>query len=178
MKTILAFTMILTTLFLSESVAQDGKMKSDENKMTKQVAMSIHEAQNIITDYLNLKDALVSTNGELASTAAGKMLTTIGRNKSDLLDKIRFDVEHIAGTKDVSHQRDHFSSLSDNLYLFAKEIGPINSPLYYQYCPMATQGEGAYWLSANKEIKNPYFGDKMLRCGSTKETIYENNDHE
>ncbi|MBA4058359.1 MAG: hypothetical protein C0490_26815, partial [Marivirga sp.] len=43
--------------------------------------------------------------------------------------------------------------------------------LYLEYCPMANNNEGAYWLSNEKEIKNPYFGDKMLKCGSVKETI-------
>jgi hypothetical protein len=43
--------------------------------------------------------------------------------------------------------------------------------VYVAYCPMANNNEGANWLSNDKEIKNPYFGDKMLRCGSVKETI-------
>ena len=43
--------------------------------------------------------------------------------------------------------------------------------LYLEYCPMANNNEGAYWLSNEKQIKNPYFGDMMLKCGSVKETI-------
>jgi hypothetical protein len=43
--------------------------------------------------------------------------------------------------------------------------------VYVAYCPMANNNEGANWLSNDKEIKNPYFGDKMLRCGSVMETI-------
>jgi hypothetical protein len=36
---------------------------------------------------------------------------------------------------------------------------------------MAFNNEGAYWLSAEKEVNNPYFGDKMLHCGSVKEEL-------
>ena len=30
---------------------------------------------------------------------------------------------------------------------------------------MAFNNEGAYWLSDAEQIRNPYFGDKMLTCG-------------
>jgi hypothetical protein len=36
---------------------------------------------------------------------------------------------------------------------------------------MAQDGKGAMWLSESKEIKNPYFGDKMMECGSVEEEI-------
>lgn len=36
---------------------------------------------------------------------------------------------------------------------------------------MAMGQQGAYWLSESQEIKNPYFGDQMLKCGETKEVL-------
>ena len=33
---------------------------------------------------------------------------------------------------------------------------------------MASDGKGANWLSETKEITNPYFGAKMLKCGVVK----------
>jgi hypothetical protein len=36
---------------------------------------------------------------------------------------------------------------------------------------MANNNKGALWLSEVKEIKNPYFGSKMLTCGSVKKQI-------
>ena len=42
---------------------------------------------------------------------------------------------------------------------------------YVQHCPMANDNNGADWLSKEKEIKNPYYGDKMLKCGMVSETI-------
>jgi len=36
---------------------------------------------------------------------------------------------------------------------------------------MDNDGKGANWLSKESSIKNPYYGSKMMRCGSTVETI-------
>ena len=50
----------------------------------------------------------------------------------------------------------------------------IKSPtdtLYVQKCPMANSNKGAIWISTEKEIKNPYYGDAMLTCGSVIEII-------
>ena len=78
--------------------------------------------------------------------------------------------EHISDTKEVSHQRDHFSSLSMNMFELMK-VSKLEIPIYYQFCPMAKAGKGANWLSKESAIKNPYFGSKMLTCGSVVETI-------
>ena len=40
---------------------------------------------------------------------------------------------------------------------------------------MANGDKGAYWLSDIEEIENPYFGDEMLKCGETRETLDFNN---
>lgn len=37
--------------------------------------------------------------------------------------------------------------------------------LYLYSCPMAFEGKRGYWLYDSDEIKNPYFGAKMLKCG-------------
>jgi Cu(I)/Ag(I) efflux system membrane fusion protein len=57
------------------------------------------------------------------------------------------------------------------MYKLIKVLHLNTVEMYYQYCPMAEEGKGAYWLSEQPQIKNPYMGKKMLTCGSTKETI-------
>ena len=129
------------------------------------------QAQKIQVAYLQLKDALVLTNGEAASQAAIKLVETLGSEEDELLKNIRFDVEHIAETQDLGHQRDHFNNLSDNVYAMLKATEANENPVYRQYCPMAFEGKGGYWLATEKEVNNPYFGDKMLHCGSVKEEL-------
>jgi hypothetical protein len=36
---------------------------------------------------------------------------------------------------------------------------------------MAFNNTGGYWLSNSKEIRNPFFGDKMLKCGRIEKEI-------
>jgi hypothetical protein len=43
--------------------------------------------------------------------------------------------------------------------------------IYKQFCPMAFEGKGDYWYSTSSEIRNPYFGDKMLKCGRVEKVI-------
>jgi Cu(I)/Ag(I) efflux system membrane fusion protein len=53
----------------------------------------------------------------------------------------------------------------------AESFDPIASPIYVQHCPMADSNKGADWLSKEKEILNPYFGQDMLTCGEVKKKI-------
>jgi len=87
-----------------------------------------------------------------------------------VMKELAFDAEHISETKDAGHQRDHFISLSKNMYSIAK-VTKQEEPVYYQFCPMANKGKGANWLSKESSVKNPYYGAKMLGCGKTVETI-------
>jgi hypothetical protein len=77
----------------------------------------------------------------------------------------------IAASSDLKVQREVFSSLSNEMTKLVKGGKLSAGSLYLEYCPMANNNTGAYWISNEKEIKNPYFGDMMLRCGSVKETI-------
>ena len=36
---------------------------------------------------------------------------------------------------------------------------------------MANNNKGAFWISADTEIRNPYYGDAMLTCGSVIDTV-------
>lgn len=69
--------------------------------------------------------------------------------------------------------RVQFKPLSKLMIDFATAFGPFEQPVFVQHCPMADQNKGADWLSVQKNIRNPYFGDAMLTCGST---IREIND--
>ena len=72
---------------------------------------------------------------------------------------------------DVAHQRKQFQVLSDKLIAMVKNFDKVNSKLYVQFCPMADNNNGAYWLSKDEKVINPYFGEAMLRCGEVKQVI-------
>ena len=87
-----------------------------------------------------------------------------------LQEKLSYDAEHIKGTTELEHQREHFIALSKNMYELFKAF-KADAPVYYQHCPMANDGKGADWLSMEEKISNPYMGKSMLTCGKTTETI-------
>ncbi|WP_332913392.1 DUF3347 domain-containing protein [Algoriphagus boritolerans] len=76
----------------------------------------------------------------------------------------------IAGTKDIEEARKHFSMLSFHMLEATETFGLNKAVVYKDYCPMAFGDQGAYWLSEQKDITNPYFGASMLTCGEVKQT--------
>ena len=92
-----------------------------------------------------------------------------------LLKSIKSNLNGIIDMKGIEMKRSHFSIVSNN---FAKAIDLFgvesNQSAYLQYCPMAFDDKGAYWISSEKEIRNPYFGDMMLKCGEVKKEYHGN----
>jgi len=129
-----------------------------------------------------LKDALITSDGTKVAATSKELLTAVNNVKMDKLDMevhmvwmkvlnpIKEDAEHIADTKDVKHQRDHFTTLSKDIYTLIK-AAKYEVPVYFQFCPMYNDGKGANWLSKENTVKNPYYGTMMLNCGKTVETI-------
>lgn len=129
------------------------------------------QSNTVLTNYLDIKDALVKTNSKDASLAASGMATLLEGKTDELSKKLLADAKGISGSSDVKVQRKHFDTLSQNVYDYIKASGEKNSPVYKQFCPMALNNTGAFWLASEKEINNPYFGSMMLHCGSVKEEL-------
>ena len=141
-------------------------------------------AKEIIAGYLQLKNALAKDNGKDAAAAGNAIVATLAtvdmkslskeqmKSYMDLADDLKEHAEHIgANAGKIEHQREHFVMLSKDVADLIKTFGNGGQTLYKDYCPMANDGKGATWISELKEIKNPYQGNKMLTCGSVKETI-------
>lgn len=141
------------------------------------------QVNNLLGDYLNLKQALVESSAEGTAEAANQLLNNIKEfDGKDLpaeqknfyqkkTSAMQDDLRYMTQTKELERQRDHFALLTRYTYELTKAFDANQEPVYYQYCPMAFDNNGGYWLSAQEEIRNPYFGDKMLKCGRVEETI-------
>ncbi|MEJ8755587.1 DUF3347 domain-containing protein [Pontibacter sp. H259] len=135
----------------------------------------------VVESYLTLKDNLVASDAQKASESAKAVLavaektdlsTLQGEQKTfaeERLTTIKKAATTMAGTTDIEAQRTELQSLSEATFALAKAFGAADETLYYQFCPMAFNDQGAYWLSSKEEIRNPYFGAAMLKCGSNKE---------
>ena len=57
------------------------------------------------------------------------------------------------------------------MIVFIIKVFGINEKVFIAFCPMADGDKGAYWLSREEKVINPYFGNKMLTCGEVKQVI-------
>jgi hypothetical protein len=134
----------------------------------------------IIKDYLILKNALVADNDQAVATAGKQLLKTLKnvdmkaipsdkhKEYMEIAEDAKENAEHIGDNAGkIDHQREHMASLSNDIADLITAFGTSQN-LYQDHCPMYNDGKGAIWISETKAIKNPYYGDKMLTCGSVK----------
>ncbi|WP_256959427.1 DUF3347 domain-containing protein [Sphingobacterium sp. JB170] len=175
MKSILKVLMVIPVLLSSINSFSGIKATNEVTQITSQLTA-------VSGSYFSIKDALISSNASTAATKAKNMATAIkavdmGKLSTEehnawmkVMQDLTRSAEAISKSKDIQQQREAFNLLSKNMYELAKESKqPV--PVYYQHCPMANNGKGANWLSKEPAIKNPYYGNKMLTCGSVTETI-------
>lgn len=122
----------------------------------------------VYQSYINLKTALVNSNANSTADEAGHLKTAFADAGAD--EEVLLAAQSITGSTDVEMQRDGFVKITEAVEKMLE--GAIESGVVYkQYCPMAFDFKGGYWLSNSNEINNPYFGDKMLRCGKVTNEI-------
>lgn len=164
---------VKTTTTTTATTTTETTVKIDDTKPS--------NLQTVYDAYFDLKDALVKSDATIAATKAATLLKAINAIKMETLGDnhmaymnvekdLKLNAEHISESKDIAHQRDHFSSLSTSMYQLMK-AAKANTTVYYEHCPMYNDGKGANWLSKDAAIKNPYYGSMMLSCGKVQETI-------
>jgi hypothetical protein len=125
-------------------------------------------------EYLDLKDALVKSDVPKAQAEAAELkaiLDTLSAADTLRLAVARASAAAIAASGDLPMQREAFSPLSESFLSLARDGTLGEYDMFVQHCPMAFSGKGGSWLSGQKEIRNPYYGDEMLECGEVKEEI-------
>ncbi|MBC5991256.1 efflux RND transporter periplasmic adaptor subunit [Pontibacter cellulosilyticus] len=138
-----------------------------------------------VDQYYTLKNALVASDAAAARKQAGNLIQVINKVDMSLLDGsthakwmqllpgLKTHAEAIQQGTKLEQQRTAFSPLSDHLIDAVETFGTTKDVVYKQKCPMANNDKGAFWLSEQKEIRNPYFGEAMLTCGETTQTYRE-----
>ncbi len=160
MKKIVLIVAFFATLLVQKSLAQDS---------TSQAQLS-----QLFTSYYAIKDALVADNAATASAKAEQLVKTLNSIDYKVISEgninaLLKDATSISESGDVKQQRERFARLSDNMSALAKNLKLSDQPVHQAYCPM----KKAYWLSSEKTIKNPYYGNSMLTCGKVVETFQQ-----
>jgi len=138
---------------------------------------------SLYESYFDMKDALVSDDfigAKNAATQMGEELDEIDMNVfkgeahikwMELSKDLNFLLQQAEEGEDIEKLRANFFTISKRLIDAAETFDPMDDTIYILHCPMADSNNGADWLSLEKEIKNPYFGASMLKCGEVKSMI-------
>ncbi|WP_432671521.1 DUF3347 domain-containing protein [Flavobacterium sp. SM2513] len=155
----------------TESTQREIKQSSTKNA----------ETAAIIDAYFEIKNGLVADSKEHTAKGGTAFLAAISKfdmsmvpenahkEYMEIQESAKEHAEHILKS-DIDHQREHFEALNTDITDLVALLG-TDKVIYQDFCPMANNNKGALWLSEVKEIKNPYFGSKMLTCGSVKKQI-------
>ncbi|PQJ30926.1 hypothetical protein BST92_02815 [Nonlabens arenilitoris] len=163
-KTVLT-VIAITTLIACKNEAKTKNANEETVETSKtELTFSNPDVKNQFRHYIHLKTALVNSDVSEAKSGA-KMLM---ENTDDA--QLKNMLSKISDARDIEEQRTIFSSVTEKMTAIVDE-SIKNGEVYKQFCPMAFNNEGGYWLSTEREIRNPYFGDKMLKCGKVSETI-------
>ncbi len=173
----------------SKKVATDDHTTNSDLPPATQVKASFagNDAFNtqlgkVIDAYLATKDALVATDVQQTNMKTGDLVVALQQADASALPAEAAErwTEHrkimeraatsVQAAPNIVAKRASFEDLSKAAYAMVTDFG-ANMTLYKEYCPMALNDKGAFWLSAQSEIRNPYFGDKMLECGEVQEVL-------
>jgi Cu(I)/Ag(I) efflux system membrane fusion protein len=173
-------------LGMQDGNSGDNMDKSNHSEMKERINVSNkfqNQLKQVFDDYILLKNALVNDNNNDAQTAAKKTVQNLAKVDMKLLSdekahnhwmtiqkELKTSASAILNSSEIATQRGHFKHLSAHMISSIKLFG-INQKVYSEFCPMADNNKGAYWLSLEKEIRNPYYGDVMLTCGEVRDTI-------
>ena len=160
--------------------------KKDHSKMNERIQVSTifqNQLEEVFNAYIKLKDELVKDNANNAIIASKEILENLSKvDMKQLTDKnahnhwmsiekeIKASANSISNSSDIEVQRGHFKHLSSHLMSAVKLFG-INKKIFVKFCPMADNNKGAYWLSTEKKVINPYYGEAMITCGDVKQVI-------
>jgi len=138
---------------------------------------------SVYQSHLGLLDAFLATDSKGAIAAVSTVETSLSKVDMSLvkgemhtqwmnsLKSLKKSIGQIKASGNIETQRLAYADFNDALYSSIKMFGTIGETIFYQFCPMARNGKGAFWLSPVKEVKNPYYGDAMPSCGENKEVI-------
>ncbi len=101
-------------------------------------------------------------------TLTGKAKEVWSRERANLVKLI----DSLKNSQKIDAMRVEFSPLSQQIGMLAKTFGfGEPGPIYELHCPMAFQGKGALWYQDSDQVRNPYYGAKMLTCADRVEQI-------
>lgn len=165
-----AFALILSVSCKEnkQKVTQQSEKVQPETEVvqTSGTTFSNETVSSLFNNYQELRAALVQSDAEQVQAIAAKIDNEVTAQQASL----KSTTTAMAQESAIEKQRVLFSGLTEKMEPMFKE-SLASGTMYKQFCPMAFEGKGGYWVSTSEDIKNPYYGDKMLTCGKVVEVI-------
>lgn len=173
-------------LGMQEDNSGENTNEANHSQMKERIEVSNkfqNQLKQVFNDYILLKDALINDDAKGAQQAGKQINQSLKKVDMKLLSdekahnhwmtiqkELKTSANSIENDSDIATQRAHFKHLSAHMISSVQLFG-INQKVYSEFCPMADNNKGAYWISLEKEVRNPYYGEAMLTCGEVKATL-------
>ncbi|WP_027066240.1 efflux RND transporter periplasmic adaptor subunit [Maribacter sp. Hel_I_7] len=173
-------------LGMQEDNSGENTNEANHSQMKERIEVSNkfqNQLKQVFDDYILLKDALVNDDAKGAQQAGKQINQSLKKVDMKLLSdekahnhwmtiqkELNTSANAISSNTDISKQRGHFKHLSAHMISSVQLFG-VNKDVYIQFCPMADNNKGAYWISLEEEVRNPYYGEAMLTCGEVRDTL-------
>ena len=173
-------------LGMQEDNSGENTNEANHSQMKERIEVSNkfqNQLKQVFDDYILLKDALVNDDAKGAQQAGKQINQSLKKVDMKLLSdekahnhwmtiqkELKTSANSIENDSDIATQRAHFKHLSAHMISSVQLFG-VNENVYIQFCPMADNNKGAYWISLEKEVRNPYYGEAMETCGEVKATL-------
>ncbi|WP_299312605.1 DUF3347 domain-containing protein [uncultured Aquimarina sp.] len=154
---------------VKEKIVSKSEIDLNITDSKSEVVFTDENIDKIYNQYLMIKRGLVNSNDEVVRQESKKLDEFL--KDAEGTKQLKATAKLISLTKEVKKQRDFFVTLTIETEKLISTADITSGEVYKQFCPMAFEGNGGYWLSDSKEVRNPYYGDKMLECGSVNQTI-------
>jgi hypothetical protein len=185
---------IIISLLLISACNQPEKQANHTAEADQQVLQAPYDLrfydslQATMDTYYDLTEGMTAANITYADKWAGLLKQHIDSLPLHLLQmdsvkleqmrvntgSISSELAGLQGEKTIAEKRVAFGMVSDMLYDLVKTTGLHGKTVYRQYCPMALNDKGGYWMSKTNKLQNPYFGNDMLGCVEVTDSLKYN----
>lgn len=143
-------------------------------------ASALEQLGAVLRGYLDVQRALAEDDGARAKTAFSALGEAVGRvdmtafegeahtTWMELSAKLRGAAGAGGASEALDAQRAAFVEASRALLEVERRFGHAGPTVVEVFCPMADGGKGAGWLQEGEEVRNPFLGTSMPRCGDVR----------
>ena len=169
-----------TSMMNQQKTKKDETIPDYKKKISSNISAQLNQ---LFSAYIVLKDRLVASDAKASNAEVRNLVKQLESINLSLLPEetqgywslkstaIKNAAKVLTANSNIDESRKAFVIISENIIKIFKAYGIGKEKAFIQFCPMANQNLGAFWLSKEFSIKNPFYGEMMLNCGETRDSI-------